>query len=107
MGIVNDGDRGKVFANLTDSIVAGNKALTAGDVGFHYLVESLTKGGASQLMFEMINRDDVPGYGFQLQKGVPALTELWAALENVSNNHLMLGHVTEQFYSNLVTFTNN
>ena len=84
-----------------DSIVAGNKALTAGDVGFHYMVEALTSGGAAQLMYEMINRDDVPGYGFQLKKGATALTELWQALEIVSNNHLMLGHVMEWFYAGL------
>jgi len=101
MDIVEDADRQAVFANLVDSIVAGNKALTAGDVGFHYVVEALTKGGASTLMYEMINRDDVPGYGFQLKKGATALTESWAALENVSNNHLMLGHVMEWFYAGL------
>lgn len=101
MDIVEDAERQAVFANLVDSIVAGNKALTAGDVGFHYVVEALTKGGASTLMYEMINRDDVPGYGFQLKKGATALTESWAALENVSNNHLMLGHVMEWFYTGL------
>lgn len=101
MEIVEEANREKVFANLVDSITAGNKALTAGDVGFHYLVEALTKGGAAQLMYEMINRDDVPGYGFQLKKGATALTESWAALENVSNNHLMLGHVMEWFYAGL------
>jgi len=101
MGIVEESVREKVFSNLVDSIVANNKALTAGDVGFHYLIEALTRGGASQLFFEMINRDDVPGYGFQLKKGATALTESWAALENVSNNHLMLGHVMEWFYAGL------
>ena len=30
-----------------------------------------------------------PGYGFQLKKGATALTESWAALEEVSNNHLI------------------
>jgi len=101
MGIVEEQYREDVFNNLVDSIVAGNKALTAGDVGFHYLVEALTRGGAAQLMFEMINRDDVPGYGYQLKKGATALTESWAALEVVSNNHLMLGHVMEWFYAGL------
>jgi len=101
MGIAGEQYREAVFANLVDSIVAGNKALTAGDVGFHFLVEALTKGNAAQLMFEMINRDDVPGYGFQLKKGATALTESWAALEIVSNNHLMLGHVMEWFYAGL------
>ena len=58
-------------------------------------------GGASQMIFDMNNRDDVPGYGFQLKKGATALTESWAALENVSNNHLMFGHIMEWFYSGL------
>jgi hypothetical protein len=101
MGIVEESERDAVFNHLLDSIIEGDKALTAGDVGFHYLVEALTKGGASDLMFEMINRDDVPGYGFQLKKGATALTESWQALTNVSNNHLMLGHVMEWFYAGL------
>lgn len=101
MGIVDEKYKEAVFTNLVDSIIAGEKALTAGDVGFHYVVEALTKGKATQLMFNMINRDDVPGYGFQLKKGATALTESWAALESVSNNHLMLGHVMEWFYAGL------
>ena len=46
-------------------------------------------------------RDDVPGYGFQLRKGATALTESWAALESVSNNHMMLGHIMAWFYGGL------
>jgi hypothetical protein len=46
-------------------------------------------------------RDDVPGYGYQLKKGATALTESWPALEVVSNNHLMLGHLMEWLYSGL------
>jgi len=101
LGIPDEADREKIFENLVNSIIADNKALIAGDVGFHYLVEALTRGGAAQLMFDMINRDDVPGYGYQLKKGATALTESWAALEVVSNNHLMLGHVMEWFYAGL------
>jgi len=100
-GIVDAKFKSKVLANLVDTIISNNKALTAGDVGFHYLVQALTEGGASQLLFEMNNRDDVPGYGFQLKKGATALTESWPALEQVSNNHLMLGHIMEWFYSGL------
>lgn len=99
VGLVDPKYRDLVINNLEDSIRANGKALTAGDVGFHYLVEALTKGGKSQLLYEMNNRNDVPGYGFQLSKGATALTESWPALENVSNNHLMLGHLMEWFYS--------
>jgi alpha-L-rhamnosidase len=101
VGLVEESDKKAVLKNLTDSVYATNKALTAGDVGFHYLIDALDQGGASQLIYEMNNRDDVPGYGFQLKRGATTLTESWPALENVSNNHLMLGHIMEWFYSAL------
>jgi hypothetical protein len=101
VGLVDDQYKEKVMQNLEKSIREQGKPLTAGDVGFHYLVEALTNSGRSQLLYEMNNRDDVPGYGFQLKKGATALTESWAALENVSNNHLMLGHLMDWFYAGL------
>lgn len=101
VGLIDEQYQTKVLQNLEDSIRAQGKPLTAGDVGFHYLVEALTNGGKSQLLYEMNARDDVPGYGYQLKKGATALTESWPALENVSNNHLMLGHLMDWFYSGL------
>ncbi len=100
-GLVEDAGRKKILQNLVDSIYAHNKALTAGDIGYHFLVKALEEGGASQLIYDMNNRDDVPGYGYQLKKGATALTESWPALEEVSNNHLMLGHIMEWFYTGL------
>lgn len=101
VGLIDEQYQAKVLQNLEDSIRVQGKPLTAGDVGFHYLVEALTNGGKSQLLYEMNARDDVPGYGYQLKKGATALTESWPALENVSNNHLMLGHLMDWFYSGL------
>jgi len=101
VGLADENIKAIVLENLVDSINTNNKALTAGDIGFHFLVEALTKGEESQLLYEMNARDDVPGYGYQLKKGATALTESWPALENVSNNHLMLGHLMEWFYSGL------
>jgi hypothetical protein len=49
----------------------------------------------------MNSRSDVPGYGYQLAHGATALTESWGALPSVSNNHFMLGHIMEWFYSGL------
>lgn len=99
VGLVNDNDRAAVLKNLVDSISASGKSLTAGDIGYHFLVKALEEGGGSQLLYDMNFRDDVPGYGFQLKKGATALTESWPALEEVSNNHLMLGHLMEWFYT--------
>jgi hypothetical protein len=93
--------RKAVMENLVKSIKDGNYALTAGDIGYRYLVRALEEGGESQLLYEMNNRDDVPGYGYQLKHGATALTESWPALKYVSNNHMMLGHFMEWFYSGL------
>jgi alpha-L-rhamnosidase len=101
VGLVEDEERSRVFENLVDSIRSSGNALTAGDVGFHFLVQALTEGGASQVLSDMISRTDVPGYGYQLKRGATALTESWPAFEEVSNNHLMLGHVMEWFYAGL------
>jgi hypothetical protein len=100
-GLVAPRYRQKVFRNLADSIRKNNHALTAGDIGYHYLVNVLSNGGASQLLYDMNNRDEVPGYAFQLKQGATALTESWPALRFVSNNHMMLGHLMEWFYNGL------
>jgi hypothetical protein len=102
VGLVSDATKPAVMKNLVDSISASGKNLTAGDVGYHFLVQALHEGNASQLLFEMNNRNDVAGYGFQIKKGATALTESWQALKDVSNNHLMLGHIMQWFYNGLL-----
>lgn len=101
VGLVEEANKKEVLANLVKSIAQSGNALTAGDVGFHFLVKALEEGGGSQLLYDMNSRNDLPGYGFQLKKGATALTESWPALEEVSNNHLMLGHLMEWFYTGL------
>jgi alpha-L-rhamnosidase len=100
-GITDDSIRNKVTANLVSSIKENKNALTAGDVGYRYLLRVLEQEGYSQLIFDMNSRTDVPGYGYQLSKGATSLTESWAGLRNVSNNHMMLGHLMEWFFSGI------
>ncbi|MGG9960376.1 family 78 glycoside hydrolase catalytic domain [Ferruginibacter sp. SUN106] len=101
VGLVATKDKAAVMKNMVDSIIASGKKLTAGDIGFHFLIQALHEGNASQLIYDMNYRDDVAGYGYQLKKGATALTESWAALAEVSNNHLMLGHIMQWFYEGL------
>jgi len=102
VGLAPGGEEGRVLDSLVRRIEKDGRALTAGDVGFHYVVEALSRAGRGDILFAMNARDDVPGYGFQLKKGATALTESWAALEEVSNNHLMLGHIVRWFYAGLL-----
>jgi hypothetical protein len=100
-GIIPGEDKEKVFSNLIDSISENNYALTSGDIGYHFLVRVLSENGRSDILYKMNSRNDRPGYGFQLAKGATSLTESWAALPNMSNNHMMLGHLMEWFYNGL------
>lgn len=100
-GLIPEKDKEKVLNNLVDSIVRNDYALTAGDIGYHFLVRVLSENGLSDLLYRMNNRSDRPGYGYQLKKGATSLTESWAALTDVSNNHMMLGHLMEWFYNGL------
>ncbi|MDX2442490.1 MAG: family 78 glycoside hydrolase catalytic domain [Bacteroidales bacterium] len=100
-GILPKTDKEKVFKNLVDSIKQNNYALTSGDIGYHFLVRVLSENGRSDILYEMNNRSDRPGYGYQVKKGATSLTESWSALSDVSNNHMMLGHLMEWFYTGL------
>jgi alpha-L-rhamnosidase len=102
MDLVEPQYRDGVIDALIKDIRSRNNALTAGDIGYRYVLRALENAGRSDVIYDMNSRDDVPGYGFQLKHGATALTESWQAYESVSNNHLMLGHLMEWFYSGLV-----
>ncbi len=101
MGLVETQYRNAVADALIKDIRSRNNALTAGDVGYRYVLKALEDAGRSDVIYEMNNRDDVPGYGYQLKHGATALTESWQAYPSVSNNHFMLGHLMEWFYGGL------
>jgi hypothetical protein len=98
-GLVPDEHRAAILQNLIDDIRGRGNALTAGDVGYRYVLRALEDGGRSDVIFDMNSRYDVPGYGWQLSHGATALTESWQAYGFVSNNHFMLGHLMEWLYS--------
>ncbi|GAA4496869.1 glycoside hydrolase family 78 protein [Hymenobacter ginsengisoli] len=101
MGLVAPTDQAAVLDNLVQDIRSHGNALTAGDIGYRYVLRALENAGRSDVIFAMNSRTDVPGYGYQLAHGATALTESWAALPSVSNNHLMLGHLQEWLYGAL------
>ncbi|MEZ0542187.1 family 78 glycoside hydrolase catalytic domain [Fibrella arboris] len=101
MNLVEPPYREAVVDNIIKDIRSRNNSLTAGDIGYRYLLRALEEAGRSDVIFDMNSRADVPGYGYQLAKGATALTESWQALPSVSNNHFMLGHLMEWLYAGL------
>lgn len=101
VGLVPDGERSQVLDALISDIRTHDNHVTAGDVGFHYVVAALLDGGRSDVLYDMLERTDTPSYGYQLAQGATALTEAWDADPNSSQDHFMLGHAEEWFYRGL------
>jgi hypothetical protein len=98
-GLVPEQDRDAVLNNLVADIRNRNNGLTAGDIGYRYVLRALADAGRSDVIFDMNSRSDRPGYGYILAKGATSLTEGWAGTG--SQDHFMLGHIMEWFYANL------
>jgi alpha-L-rhamnosidase len=101
VGLVPPDRRDAVLNNLVADIRKHNNHVTAGDIGFHYVVRALTDNDRSDVLFDMLSRTDKPSYGDQLAHGATALTEAWDANPDLSQNHFMLGHAEEWFYRGL------
>lgn len=99
MGIAEPPMRARALEAIVRDVQ--EKGLTAGDVGYHYLLRALYEGGRSDVIYAMNNQSDKPGYGYQLKQGATALTEAWNAETRSSHNHFMLGHITEWLYAGL------
>jgi hypothetical protein len=101
VGLAPEANRDAVLAGLVADIHAHGDHVTAGDVGFHYVVRALTDGGRSDVLYAMLMKTDKPSYGDQLAHGATTLTEAWDANPASSQNHFMLGHAEEWFYRGL------
>lgn len=101
MELVDEADREHCLNQIIADIRSRGNSITAGDIGFSYLLRVLEKEGASDVIYDMNSQSDKPGYGYQLKQGATSLTESWAALKTASHNHCMLGHLMEWFYGGI------
>ena len=106
MGICEPTNRAAVLDAIVADVRQRGNALTAGDVGYRYLLRALAAGGRSDVIFDINNQSDKPGYGMQLNKGATSLTEAWDAGRDASQNHFMLGQIQEWFYHDLAGIQN-
>lgn len=101
MNLAEEEDRDNCLKQIIADIRSRNNSITAGDIGFSYLLRVLETEGASDVIYDMNSQSDKPGYGYQLKQGATSLTESWAALKTASHNHCMLGHLMEWFYGGI------
>ncbi len=101
IGLVPPRHRQAVLASLVAAIRADHNHVTAGDIGFHYVVLALMRNGRGDVLYDVLTRSDPPSYGDQLARGATSLTESWTANPDHSQNHFMLGHAETWLYGGL------
>jgi hypothetical protein len=97
MNLADPANRQAVLDNVVKDVQ--EKGLTAGDVGYRYLLRALADGGRSDVIYALNNQSDKPGYGYQLKLGKTSLTEGWNG--SASQDHFMLGQINEWLYHDL------
>ncbi len=101
LGLVPEGKVAAIVDRIAADVRAHDNAITAGDVGYRYLLRALAAGGRSDVIFALNNQTGKPGYGYQLAQGATSLTEAWDAGRHSSQNHFMLGQIIEWFFHDL------
>ncbi|MCX6625635.1 MAG: alpha-L-rhamnosidase, partial [Acidobacteria bacterium] len=98
LGLAPEADRARLLERLVNDVRAHGNHTTAGDIGYHFVIQALGDGGRSDVIHDMLSTTEAPSYGAQLKQGATSLTEAWDADPRSSQNHFMLGHVEEWFY---------
>jgi alpha-L-rhamnosidase len=101
-GICDSSNRSAVVDAIVRDVQ--KNGMTAGDVGYRYLLRALADGGRSDVIFAMNNQTTRPGYGMQLARGKTSLTEAWNG--GSSQDHFMLGQIQEWFFHDLAGIQN-
>jgi hypothetical protein len=109
MNLVDETNRASVLDAIVADVRKHGNALTTGDVGYRYLLRALAENGRSDVIFDMNNQSEKPGYGYQLKMGATSLTEKWDAGVGSfgSQNHFMLGQINEWFFHDLAGIASN
>jgi alpha-L-rhamnosidase len=105
LDIATDKERGRAWGRLFDDVVYKHDShLTTGIIGTKYIMELLTRNGASDLAYDIACKTDYPSWGYMIANGATTLWELWQKREGPSmnsHNHPMFGSVGSWLYKAL------
>ena len=102
-GIVPGGEEEAAVDSLLKAVDRGPAGhFNTGIFGTKYILQSLSESGKTDKVFNIVNSQTYPGWGFMIGRGATTIWETWKESDNVySNCHPMFGSVSEWFYSRL------
>ena len=98
-GLVDAGNEAKVAARLAESVRSANYKIKTGEIALKPVLMSLAKHGYNDIVYQMACQRDYPSYGYWVTQGCTTTPELWNM--QYSQNHCMMDHIEEWFYTQL------
>ncbi|MBE1582347.1 family 78 glycoside hydrolase catalytic domain [Nonomuraea angiospora] len=109
-GLVPDGERQAVLDALVELVRAYHPNgegphFSGGTIGMGPIVRVLAAGGRDDVLWEVLQQDDQPGYGYFMQStsanpgGMTTIGERWD--RGSSKNHMILAQIEEWFHAGL------
>ncbi len=99
-GLVEPENEELVAKNLAERVKKDGYKIKTGEIALKPLFMSLAKYGYNDIVYQMANQTDCPSYGYWVKQGYTTTPEYW----NVglfSQNHCMMDHIEEWFFSQL------
>ena len=98
-GLVPSGDEEAVAAKLAEAVRNANYKIKTGEIALKPVLMSLAQYGYNDIVYQMACQTDYPSYGYWVMQGCTTTPELWNM--QYSQNHCMMNHIEEWFYSQL------
>ena len=99
-GLVDQENEELVAAKLAERVKKDNYKIKTGEIGLKPLFMSLAKYGYNDIVYQMANQTDCPSYGYWVKQGYTTTPEYWD-VGAFSQNHCMMDHIEEWFFSQL------
>lgn len=100
--MVPETERPQAVQAIVDDLEKRDWQQTSGDVGYRFLINALSQAGRSDVIYKILNRDELGSYAYLVNSGWTSLPEAWNANRTTSMNHCMLGHIQEWFTQYMV-----
>ena len=103
-GLVDPANEEAVAAKLAETVRKANYKIKTGEIGLKPVLMSLAKYGYNDVVYRMACQTDYPSYGYWVLKGATTTPEYWNM--DFSQNHCMMNHIEEWFFSQLGGISN-
>ena len=98
-GLVDEANIPAVAAALAESVKASDYNIKTGEIGLRPTLMALADNGYNEIVYQMAKKTTYPSYGYWLTQGATTSLEYWDM--SLSQNHCMMDHIEEWFFSQL------